>query len=177
MKKVVVVIMTLSLLAASALADPGMRAPRAKHHGCEGTFGDGTRMGGPGMLLRMADEIGLTDDQKDQISRQAETFANQRIDKEAELEKAEVKLRTLRFNEAPEKEVLAAMDMVGVLRTELAKMRYVHRQRVHDILTEEQLDKIKELGPKFGQGSRGGRGPGNNRSNAGGRHHGFGDGR
>lgn len=141
-------------------ADPGQRGGgRGLGHpggGFAGWFDDDD-MGRPGMLLRLADEIGLDESQKAQILKMNEEHAILRIDKEAELEKAQVKLRHLRISDAPEKEVLAAIDKVGALKTEMRKMQYQHRQRVSAVLNAEQLKKLQELRPGMGRGDGPGR--------------------
>jgi len=107
----------------------------------------------PGMILKMADEIGLDAGQKTQISKMTEEFGVARIDKDAELEKAELKLRYLMKNDGAEKEILAAMDKVGQLKTEMQKMRFQHQRQIKALLNADQQKKLKELMPKMcGQG-------------------------
>jgi Spy/CpxP family protein refolding chaperone len=136
----------------------GAKGPRGDI-GPGGPGGDFPRMG---MILWMADEIGLDEKQQAKIGLLMEKNGAVRIDKQAELEKAQLKMKQLRLSEASDNEVLAMMDKIGLLKTELHKMRYLHRQEVKSILSEEQLDKIKELrrdrrGNRF---DRGGFGPG-----------------
>jgi len=130
--------------------------PGMKGHGM-GMQGDGHGMG-PGMLLNMADEIGLSDQQQKDLSAMSEKFGLEKIEKKATLDKAKLKLRTLRMNDGSESEVLKAMDEVGKMRTEMQKMRYQHRQAVKDLLTEEQVDKLGEM-RKDRMGKRGCDGP------------------
>jgi len=134
-----------------------------------GMHGGGHGMG-PGMLLNMADEIGLTDKQKSDLTAMSEKFGMERIEKKAALEKAELKLRTLRMNDASDSDVMKAMDEVGKLKTDMQKMRYQHRQAVKGLLTDEQATKLAEMrkgrmnkrgdGPCMGRGMmRDGDGP------------------
>ncbi len=115
------------------------------HDGCGiGKHGGGHEMG-PAMLLKVADKIDLTDQQKKDLSAMAEKFGTEKIEKRAALEKAELKLRTLRMNNASDSDILKAMDVVGQLKTDMQKMRYQHRQAVKGILTPEQTTKLIDL--------------------------------
>ncbi|MCX6826387.1 MAG: hypothetical protein NTV06_03835 [candidate division Zixibacteria bacterium] len=104
----------------------------------------------PGMLLKMADEIGLDANQKTRISKLQDDFAMAQIDRKAELEKAELKLHQLMRNDATDKDVMATMDRVGQLKTEMQKMRFQHMRQIKAILTADQLKKLKEMMPKMG---------------------------
>jgi len=146
---IIVGLVTL-LLATSALAGHGMRASRSDRGGPG--FGQHDNFAGPGMLLGMADEIGLTEKQKTEIMQAMENNAMKRVDKEAELEKAEIKLRHLRMTEAPESEILYAMDRVGNLRTEMQKMQFQHRNKIKSMLSEDQINKIDELRKEWQKG-------------------------
>ena len=177
MKKTVVFIaVALMLTTAFAFADPGRRGPRGDGPGFDrdghgwGQMDDGVP--GAGMLLRLADEIGLDEGQKTKISNMMEEFGVSRIDMKAELDKAKLELRHLKMNDAADAEVLSMMDKIGDLRTEMQKMRYTHRQAVENVLTDQQKDKIKELHKErravrgqrkdFGSGKGQGFGPGPN---------------
>ena len=123
-----------------------------------GQGGPGMPGGGPGRmggrhdgagiarLLAVADEIGLTDQQKTDLKKMVETFQLDRIDREAALDKAEVKLRGLMMDDkAVESQVLAQIDQVSKLKAEIQKMRYQHRTQVQSILTDDQKAKLQEL--------------------------------
>ena len=161
MKKKIAAILIVSLLSVSmAMAqNPGQYAPKG-HRGQGGKFdgGFGDRSQGFGMVLRMADKLELTDSQKAEIKAQMEKNGLARIDKEAELEKAELKLRNLRMNDASDSEILAAIDKVGQLKTDLQKMRFQHRSQMKSILTEDQLNKLDELRKEFRKDRSGRRG-------------------
>lgn len=148
-RALIIAVAALALLAAFAVADPGHRGRgsddmtcgmggRGMGHGADGFFG-------PGMLLKAADEIGLDDGQKAKISQMAEQFGLERIDKTATLEKAELELRHMRMNDAADNEILSQMDKVGKLKTEMQKMKFSHRQAIRGVLTEQQIDKLKEF--------------------------------
>jgi Spy/CpxP family protein refolding chaperone len=114
----------------------------------------------PRMLLGVADKIGLTEDQKKQISKLAEEHAMARIDREATLEKAQVKLRHLMMNNGSEKEILAAIDEVGALKTEMRKAGFQNRQKIKAILNADQIKKLNELCPRMGDTDDDAKGPG-----------------
>jgi Spy/CpxP family protein refolding chaperone len=149
-------IVAVAILLTASLAYAG--------HGRHGRTGFGQGMDGdfvgPGMALRWADEIGLDDNQKAQLDKLAQEHGTARIEKEAELEKAQLKLRHMRMNDAPDSEVLAMMDMIGAMKTEMRKMAYTHRQAVREVLTAEQLDKIRELRGEWRKSHRQSRGEG-----------------
>ena len=158
--------MTVLIIASVAVANPGQRGPMASGGGMCLPDGDGPRGGGHGdgtmrigMLLMMADEIGLDQKQKDQLIDLHQKFGLQRIEMKADLDKAEFNLQHLRMTDGAETTILAAMDEVGELRTEMQKIRYQHRQKVKDVLTAEQTEKLsalmKERRPQNGQGLRG----------------------
>lgn len=131
-----------------------------------GQGGEGPYLGG---ILRMADEIGLTPEQKDAVLKLQKTHGVERIDLQANLEKAELELKNLRLSDAADTEILAAMDKVGRFKTDLQKMRYRHQQAMKNVLTEEQRGKLKEMRKKgcdkncpfgTGEGPRDGTGAG-----------------
>jgi len=103
----------------------------------------------PGMIIKMADDLGLTDDQKNQIIKLNEQDGLARIDSKAELEKAQLKLHHLMMNDGAEKDILAAMDNAGKLRTDLRKAQFQHMRKVKAVLTADQIKKFKELCPKM----------------------------
>jgi len=142
--------MAVMLAAGAAFAQPGDcpmggRGDGMGRGGGHGMRGHGGGHGGGGMLLMMADELALTDPQKAEIGQMTEKFGLERIDNEAALDKAELKLRTLKMNDASDNDILKAMDEVGRLRTEMQKMRFKHRQAMHGVLTAEQQEKLKEM--------------------------------
>lgn len=150
MKRSIALLAIIMLLAVSStLAN---RGPYGQRPGGPMHCMKGDDFIGPGMLLRSADEIGLDEKQQAKISGLMEEFGLARIELKAELEKAELKLRHLKMNDGPEKDIFDSMDKVGALKTEMQKMRYRHRKTIKSVLTQEQLDKLKELRHKYGRG-------------------------
>ncbi|MCP4703359.1 MAG: hypothetical protein GY865_02015 [candidate division Zixibacteria bacterium] len=174
MKKKLFLILVITLFGVSAVMAghhgnrssnmPGMprapKAPDAPRGLCNPEMGG--HFGGAGKLLRLADELELNDKQISEIKGNMEKNGFDRIDRQAELKKAKLKLRHLKMNEASDNEILSAIETVGKLQTEMKKMRFIHRSEMNSILTDAQQDKLKELKKAFrgackpgGKGSRG----------------------
>jgi len=146
MKRALIILTAgLLLIAAMASANPGHRGGGMDKPGYGMRHHQDGMNRGAGVILRVADEIGLSDAQKAKITSMMKEFGMDRIDMKAELDKAQLELKHMRLNEASEADVLAQMDKVGELRTELRKAGYSHRQAVKNVLTDEQLDKLDEL--------------------------------
>ena len=119
------------------------------HGGNFGQVGDrpghGQR-GGIGHLLMLGDKIDLTDQQRDRLKEMQVEFQMNRIDRKAELEKAQVQLRVLMHeDDAAEGDVFRAIDEMSRLKADMQKTRYKHRQQVKAVLTDDQVDKLEEL--------------------------------
>jgi Spy/CpxP family protein refolding chaperone len=128
----------------------GMGMGQGMHRHMPGHDGRWGRGDGGGMalfgLMRNADAIGLTDKQKADIKKMVESFQIDRIDRQAALDKAEVKLRGLMMDDkAVENDVLGQIDQVSKLKADLQKMRYQHHKQIQNVLTDEQKAKLKEL--------------------------------
>lgn len=155
MKKALIIsIATLLMLAPVTFADPGSGhgMGRGRGHGNGhsmgmGMMGMGMGMRTPGieMILRHADDINLTDEQKTKLESMRAEMQIERIDQKAELDKARVRSHTLMKGDAPEAEVLRAIDEVTRLEGEMKKMMYSHHQAVKAVLTDTQVDQLKEL--------------------------------
>ncbi|MEW5995441.1 MAG: hypothetical protein AB1744_13745 [Candidatus Zixiibacteriota bacterium] len=164
MKKLAIVVGVLTaVLIAAAMADPAW-AGRGKcsqpgfHEGHGAGDGPGCGHGeapgkcrgdgppGIGMLLRLADEINLTENQQQQLRQMQVQFATEKVDKQAELEKTRIKLRALMADEkALESDIMMAIDRTAQLKADLQKMRYRRHKQVRSLLTEQQVDKLKQL--------------------------------
>jgi Spy/CpxP family protein refolding chaperone len=113
----------------------GMRG----HRGME--RGDGI-----GRLMMMADELQLTDQQKEKIHTLMSSFRLEQIDRRAAMQKAQVKMADLRRNDkASEAEVMAGIDEMAKLRADMAKMQYRHQKAVHAVLTDKQQEQLKTM--------------------------------
>jgi len=152
-------IVGLLLSGATVSAQPGGgRHPGQQMQACDGMggghFGPGQRGGkdgGPGMLLRFADDLKLTDSQIDQIKKLQTDFQIKMVDARAELKKARIEERSLRGDDnVSESTMFAAIDKVSAQQGQIQKMRYSHRQKISAVLTADQKDQLKELMMKRG---------------------------
>jgi len=110
----------------------------------------------------------LTDEQKARLEKMLVDFQLAKVDQRAKVKKAGIRLRALKHDEsANENEVMAAFDEVARMKADLHKMCYRHHREARNLLTDDQIDKLKELhkermkkckGPY--QGPHGGKGPG-----------------
>ncbi len=138
--------------------DPGFGSGRPMGHGggmnhkmCK-MSGPRHEMPGMRMILAAGDEINLTAEQRDMLEKMMTEFQKTRIDRQAELKKAQVDLKALmRKDDAVESEVTAAIDKVSGMKAEMQKMRYRHQKQVKAVMTEEQRDKLKQLRKEHGK--------------------------
>lgn len=184
MKKGIIALVALALLvplAAIAQEGPDPEAVGSQGHGMMGPGmgrmghgpmgpgqccmgGDREGRGGdrPGIerLMMLADKIGLTEQQRDQLKKMQVDFRMQMIDREADLKKAEVQLQSLMMDKnAPEAEVDRAIDDVARFRADVQKLKYSHHKQVRGVLTDEQFEKLQKMReerrgemPDMGQG-------------------------
>ena len=145
----------LLVMSSVALAQPGWGGrghcdSPGWHHPERPRLGQGMGMrdGMPGvqMILAAADDIKLTDEQKARLEMMLVDFQLAKVDQRAKVKKAGIRLRALkRDKSANENEVMAAIDEVARMKADLHKMRYRHQKEIHNLLTDEQIDKLKEL--------------------------------
>jgi Spy/CpxP family protein refolding chaperone len=140
---------TVSAQSGCQKGGPGMVIEKQIKMGPGGMCGGKGEGCHPMMLLKMAEELGLTAEQKTKISKMKEDFGMLMIDKKAELEKAQLRLRLLMKDDGAEREILAGMDKVGALKTEMKKMCFTHCRQMKAVLTADQLKKLDEMGPKM----------------------------
>ncbi len=157
MRKTMIILAALVFAVGTiAIADPGWGGKGdCNHRGAKGMHqGPGHARGGgeggdrPGVqhLLRVADELELTDAQRDQLRDLLVEFRTERVDKEAVLEKARINMRALvTDDEASEGNVMRAIDDVAAAQAALMKMRFTHHKTATDVLTDEQQTRLKEL--------------------------------
>ncbi len=160
MKKTIAILMVLTLAVPfSLLADPGFNN-RGGDRDCPwgysgleaGSRGPGDGLGCFGRgdfrghgLMAMAEELGLTDAQQEQLDNMRHQFQMGRIDARAELEKAELELRNLMRDEAGEREVLQQIDRVSQIKGQMQKDRYSHQRAMSNVLTDAQKEKLEQL--------------------------------
>ncbi len=155
MKKKIALVMILAMLGGTAVMAQhfGQGSPdgRRGHDMKCGQGGAGFEDRGFhfGIIMQLADKLELTDQQKDQIKNLMEKNGLERIEKKAELEKAELKMRNLKINDGDDSEILSAIDQVGKMKTEMQKMRFRHRSQIKSVLTDAQIDKLDSLKTEF----------------------------
>ncbi|MBU2534468.1 MAG: Spy/CpxP family protein refolding chaperone [Alphaproteobacteria bacterium] len=94
----------------------------------------------------MADEIGLSDQQIEQLKTMQEAHRVGMVDARATAEKAKIRLQSvMQAKNADDQEVLRAIDESARAKAEIAKKRYLNRQECMSILTESQQSKLQEL--------------------------------
>lgn len=125
--------------------------------GCGGGRGHGDGMMGHCDIMSCAKELNLTEDQISKIKEINFAHRNSMIDAEAELEKAQLKMRHETVADSPDKAaVLAASREVNAIRGRIAESRINHMFDLQSVLNEEQLKKWqacrKQCGEKCGPG-------------------------
>ncbi|MBD3345848.1 MAG: periplasmic heavy metal sensor [Chitinivibrionales bacterium] len=144
---------TLSLITLAALAMTlfaGTALARGPHHGknCEGS---------PRILEIIPD---LTDNQKAEIETLIEQKRSAMKDERKKGLKLMIELKKLVEDDVAEPKVHAKIDQIAEHRATGMKKRYAHHREIAKVLTEEQREYLKELGPgfmmhKFGCGRKG----------------------
>lgn len=159
MKKWIILTIVCAALAAAAVAWAGPG---------EGPRGDGDHLekvlGNP----KAAAELGVTDEQISKVRDVIYEHRKAGIDLHAKKQLAELELKKLMAQESPdETAVLAAVDEVGRIGTELRKNRIKGRLAVRAIVGPDVMAAVKErFGERRGEfrehgfGPRGGQGPG-----------------
>lgn len=131
-------ILIIGLIATTlALAQPRMDRP-------ERGPADGPHLK---MLLGpLGEEIGLTDAQRQEL--QDTGFATQKelIHLHAQVKIAELELRQMMDSDTPdENAVYRKIDEIGALKTDIRKKQMGLRLTVQSVLTDEQVDQLKDL--------------------------------
>jgi len=138
MKWVIPIAALIAIAAIAAFANGG--------HGGPGPGGDLLRFGAWEKLDRIADEIGLSEEQRAQIKKIRTSGQKQLIDMEADFEKAEVDLRELLEDlNAKSSEIERLATKVSDMRSAVALFKLRIFLQMRDVLTPEQRAKAKEL--------------------------------
>ena len=155
MKTTIMTIILAALLVPTiAMAQPGPRGNDCDGNGRHFRGHDRAHMGGmrdgrghhQGRLLAMADEIGLTDDQVQKIKGMQTDFQLIRIDQRADMQKAQLTIKSLRGQEPVSKtDLFRAIDKAAGMKADMQKASFEHHEAVKAVLTAEQLDKLDKL--------------------------------
>ncbi|MGB2696247.1 MAG: hypothetical protein WBD28_00135 [Candidatus Zixiibacteriota bacterium] len=94
---------------------------------------------------RVKARLELTPEQKEKIMETRLNFQKDKIKLKADMEIAQLELKSLmREEELNRGEIYGKIEYLGDLKTQLAKNRVDQRMAIRDILTKEQLEKLKE---------------------------------
>lgn len=119
----------------------------------------GVRFYPPPMLIRRAQDIGLSQDQVAKIRQEVLTTQSKAVDARAKVERARIEVaRLLSADKVDEKAVNAQLDEIAKAEAELQKLHIGTMLRVRGLLTAEQrqkLDQPRPKGPKTRQGAAG----------------------
>ena len=112
-----------------------------------GSFGHGPKPGqGPDHIMMMTHLLDLTAEQQAQLKKMRLEFELQLVDAHAALKKARIKLKALmQEDDSKESKVFSAIDKVSDREADVKKMKYANKQKMHSILTKEQLEKAKKM--------------------------------
>ena len=123
--------------------DSAFREPRGGRLDAQ-RGGSARQTGGVGMLLRHAEEFGLSEDQQNRLEKLRLGHELEKVDLRAAVAKAKIRLRGLSRNyDAAEADVLAAIDELSTCEGNLRKMRYRHLQAARSILNADQAGNLK----------------------------------
>ena len=80
----------------------------------------------------------FTTEQREQMADLRAGHQKEMIPLRADLRLLQVELREMVRNEAPQAQINSKLDEIGVLKTQISKMRMDHQFKMRNILTEEQ---------------------------------------
>ena len=120
--------------------------------------------------MMATDELGLTDDQVDNLADMRFEHQKEMIKKKAALKEARLELRHLmRDAEVDKKAALSRQEKISAIKADIARAKLDHRLGMRTVLSAEQLDRWLKMCRKHGPGERmdhkgkrghGGKGPG-----------------
>ncbi len=146
------------LLLSSLMIVPAMAQGNAPD--ADGDFGFGRGFGkghGQGFdhRFQMAEQLDLTDAQKDQMRDLRTKHQKEMIQRRADVKVARLELRELIRDAADRVTINSKVEQIGSMQTEIEKARVGHRLDARNLLTPEQREKFDDM-PMMGHGMRGG---------------------
>lgn len=125
---------------------PGMKGGGGGMSGGDGPMAGSMRSsGGVGMLIGNAELFGLAGDQVKALEGMKHGFQMEKIDLQAAVHKAKLRLkRLMKDPQAAEGDVMAAIDAVAAAEGEFRKMRYRHLKAARGVLQGDQMDRVLE---------------------------------
>jgi len=101
--------------------------------------------GGVGMLIAAAEKFGLSGDQVKKLEGMKHDFQMEKIDVQAAVHKAKLRLkRLMKDPQAAEGDVMAAIDAVTKAEGDFRKMRYRHLKAARGTLQGDQMSKVMD---------------------------------
>lgn len=159
MKKYVVLVALFALIATPLFAQMHMN-PQGRQmnmqHECKGKMehpmkrGDG-HMGFP---FWMADELELTEDHVDLIMDYQAKSKKQLIDIKADIDKLEIDQK-MALKDEDFKTARKLIDQIFDKKAEIAKEHINVKEKIHSLLTQDQIEKMKELHKEMPKGHQG----------------------
>lgn len=112
-------------------------------------------------ILMFADELGLNNQQIDNIKSMRLSHQEAMIDLRADLKKLQLRLRDAMHSDTPDKNGALALNAdISKLKARLSEMMLSHKFEVHELLTPDQIEKLKQLKSERKLIERGQRGQG-----------------
>lgn len=147
MKKAILVGTLIGLAAASAAwAQPGQGERKGPPHGVRGEQVQEAVMERLVNDPKMAEEVGLGEDQITALKTGAYDLKKQKIQKRAEMELAALEQARLITGETVNREaIMKAVEETGRIRTDLAKLQVQGLLLVKETLSEEQRAKLRQV--------------------------------
>ena len=101
---------------------------------------------GPGQRLRgdFEDFPELTSEQKERMADLRSDHKKLMIPRRADLKLLMVEYREMMRDDASQSRLESKLDEIGTLRTEISKMRLDHRLKMKSVLTDEQIQFLKD---------------------------------
>lgn len=128
---------------------PGMMHGRGGAGCCDGPgFGRGHGHGegfGPGICM-FADELELSDQQKDDIHSIRVDTHKRLVDYKADLEKSKIEMKELWYDGTPsESQVNKLIDRISDIKTEMKKVQASAKIKTMSVLSEDQQKELREM--------------------------------
>jgi len=106
--------------------------------------------GPPCKMKKLAEHLGLSEEQLTQIKQLRMESTKQSIQLKAKLDVAELELRAMMEEPKPNRgKIENKVKEIGALRTQLHLLQIDRNLKMREILTPEQLDKLEELKEKI----------------------------
>ncbi len=97
-------------------------------------------------VLEKRKELNLSDEQINKIKQMTFDFQTAQVDRRAVVQKARIELKRLKTDKAAiEESVMQAFDKLALAQAEVHKASFLLRNQMHSVLTDKQLEHLKEI--------------------------------